>query len=115
MEINPEVELKHLVLEQKPAVQVGSNTSGVHVKDEITPAEVKSEAAKTIEAAANKDNRSGGEDDILKPGSKIRPLVSEDEAVRLAERLYGITTKEISELISYDDRNFLIQVDRWVN
>lgn len=48
---------------------------------------------------------------ILKPGSKIRPQVSEEEAVRLAERLYGISTRDISELVSYDDKNFLIHVD----
>lgn len=48
---------------------------------------------------------------ILKPGSKIRPLVSEEEAIRLAERLYGISTRDISELMSYDDKNFLIHVD----
>lgn len=48
---------------------------------------------------------------MLKPGSKIRPLVSEDEAIRLAERLYGISTRDISVLLSYDDKNFLIHVD----
>ncbi|XP_031638487.1 hydroxylysine kinase-like [Contarinia nasturtii] len=51
------------------------------------------------------------EQGILKPGSKIRPQVSEEEAVRLAERLYGISTRDISELVSYDDKNFLIHVD----
>lgn len=48
---------------------------------------------------------------VLKPGSKIRPQVSEEEAVRLAERLYGISTRDISELVAYDDKNFLIHVD----
>lgn len=48
---------------------------------------------------------------ILKPGSKIRPQVGEEEAIRLAERLYGISTRDISELMSYDDKNFLIHVD----
>lgn len=48
---------------------------------------------------------------ILKPGTKIRPQVTEEEAVRLAERLYGISTRDISELVSYDDKNFLIHVD----
>lgn len=50
--------------------------------------------------------------DILKPGTKIRPVVTEEDAIKLAERLYGITTSEICPLISYDDRNFLIHVDR---
>lgn len=48
---------------------------------------------------------------ILKPGTKIRPQIEEEDVVRLAERLYGITTSKISELVSYDDRNFLIHVD----
>lgn len=48
---------------------------------------------------------------ILKPGSKIRPQISEGEAIRLAERLYGISTRDISELVSYDDQNFKIHVD----
>lgn len=48
---------------------------------------------------------------ILRPGSKIRPIVSTGEAIRLAERLYGISTRDISELVSYDDKNYLIHVD----
>lgn len=48
---------------------------------------------------------------ILKPGSKIRPQINEEEAVRLAERLYGISTRDITELVSYDDKNFLLHVD----
>lgn len=48
---------------------------------------------------------------ILKPGSKIRPMVNEGEAIRFAERLYGISTRDITELVSYDDRNFLLHVD----
>lgn len=51
------------------------------------------------------------EEVILRPGSKIRPIVSAGDAVRLAERLYGISTRDISELVSYDDKNFLIHVD----
>lgn len=121
--MDPEVELKTLVNEQKPATgnpTANNNHSinavgAVHVKDEITPAEVKTETAKTIEeVAAKKETESSGaadENNILKPGTKIRPIISEEEAVRFAERLYGITTKEITELKSYDDRNFLIQVD----
>lgn len=54
----------------------------------------------------------GDADEILKPGLKIRPDVSADDARKLAERLYGIVSKEISELMSYDDRNFLIHADR---
>lgn len=64
-----------------------------------------------IEGTAGVDGNAE-EDEILRPGTKIRPNVTEDDARKLAERLYGITTKEIIELISYDDRNFLIHVDR---
>lgn len=58
--------------------------------------------------APNGDNEPGA---ILKPGSKIRPIVNEEEAIHLAESIYGITTKDIKELVSYDDKNFLIRVD----
>lgn len=58
-----------------------------------------------------KPNINENVDLILQPGSKIRPQIDEEEAVRLAERLYGISTKEIQELSSYDDKNFLIHVD----
>lgn len=49
---------------------------------------------------------------ILQAGSKIRPEVDACEVKRIAERLYGITSKYIGELPSYDDRNFLIHADR---
>uniref|UniRef100_A0A2M4CLV5 Hydroxylysine kinase n=1 Tax=Anopheles darlingi TaxID=43151 RepID=A0A2M4CLV5_ANODA len=52
--------------------------------------------------------------DTLKPGSAIRPIVSEDEVRKLAERLYGIIVLEMCELVSYDDRNFMIQADSYV-
>lgn len=51
------------------------------------------------------------EENIPKPGSKIRPQVTEDDAIRLAERLYGISTCEICELYGYDDKNFKIHSD----
>lgn len=51
--------------------------------------------------------------EILQPGSKIRPEVDAAEVKRIAERLYGITSKYIGELPSYDDRNFLIHPDRY--
>lgn len=49
---------------------------------------------------------------ILQPGSKIRPEVDGNDVKRIAERLYGISSKYIGELPSYDDRNFLIHADR---
>lgn len=48
---------------------------------------------------------------VLKPGAKIRPEVTTLEVEKLAQRLYGITVFTIKELVSYDDRNFLITED----
>ncbi|XP_055609728.1 hydroxylysine kinase [Uranotaenia lowii] len=48
---------------------------------------------------------------FLKPGSKIRPIVSEEDVRKLVERLYGIIVLEMCELDSYDDKNYLIQAD----
>ena len=52
------------------------------------------------------------DDEFLRPGVVVRPNVKEEDAQNLAQRLYGITTMEICELISYEDRNYLIHVDR---
>lgn len=49
--------------------------------------------------------------ETLKPGSKIRPVVTEDEVRKLLERLYGIIVLEMGEMDSYDDKNFLVQAD----
>ncbi|XP_055682174.1 hydroxylysine kinase [Lutzomyia longipalpis] len=54
----------------------------------------------------------GDESEILQPGTKIKPNITVKEVEKLAERLYGITALEISEIISYDDRNFFISEDR---
>lgn len=75
--------------------------------------ELKTVAAPTASAAVVEASSAPiARSDILKPGTKIRPQVTEEDAIKLAERLYGITTSEICPLISYDDRNFLIHVDR---
>lgn len=50
--------------------------------------------------------------ETLKPGSKIRPNVTEEDVRKLLERLYGIIVLEMCELNSYDDKNFLLQADR---
>lgn len=81
------------------------NNSGVELTAFASlTTDVKYEANKNLEITDS-------EQVILKPGSKIRPQVTEEEAVHLVERLYGISTREISELVSYDDKNFLIHVD----
>lgn len=88
------------------------NNSGV----ELTafgqlPIDVKCESDQKHEISNQKHEISVAEQAILKPGSKIRPQVTEEDAIRLAERLYGISTRDISELMAYDDKNFLIHVD----
>ncbi|XP_055387318.1 hydroxylysine kinase [Condylostylus longicornis] len=59
----------------------------------------------------NQDQLSESDSKLLKPGSKIKPEVNKTDIENLSERLYGITPKNIKELKSYDDRNFLIDVD----
>lgn len=82
-----------------------TNNSGVELTAFAQlPTDFKNETVESVEIT---DSEQG----ILKPGSKIKPQVSEEEAIRLAERLYGISTRDISELISYDDKNYLIHVD----
>lgn len=64
----------------------------------------------------NENNDNKPEDkatgEILKPGSKIRPEATIEQVEKLSQRLYGITASSIKELISYDDRNYLIHEDR---
>lgn len=69
------------------------------------------------DAVAVSQHHNGDEEDdgILKPGTKIRPLVDAEVARKLAERLYGIVANTIQELESYDDRNFLITADRYAS
>lgn len=49
--------------------------------------------------------------EILKPSLNIRSQLGEEDAIQLARRLYGISTRNVFELLSYNDRNFLIHVD----
>lgn len=48
-------------------------------------------------------------------GTKIKPEFSQEQAKQIMQKIYGINTLEICELNSYDDRNFLIYADKWVN
>lgn len=50
-------------------------------------------------------------DKLLQPGSDIKPKVLPEDVEPLVRRLYGITINELKEMISYDDRNYLIQED----
>lgn len=45
-------------------------------------------------------------DTLLIPGQRIRPPVSEEIAVALLERLYGMRATSVRELDAYDDRNY---------
>lgn len=45
-------------------------------------------------------------------GMKIKPQVDESNAREIALRIYGIKVLEICELNAYDDRNFLLFVDK---
>ncbi|XP_060651943.1 LOW QUALITY PROTEIN: hydroxylysine kinase [Drosophila nasuta] len=50
-------------------------------------------------------------DKVLQPGSDIKPKMRPEDVEPLVRRLYGITVSELKELISYDDRNYLIKED----
>ena len=56
---------------------------------------------------ANNDTKQSTE---LRPGQRIRPAMDADRAVELVESLYGFTVVSVSELDSYDDRNFHVRV-----
>ncbi|TMW54879.1 hypothetical protein DOY81_000112 [Sarcophaga bullata] len=56
-------------------------------------------------------NTNGSSFSTLKPGSDIKPKVTIEIVESLLRRLYGITIDEIKELISYDDRNYLVKED----
>ena len=52
----------------------------------------------------------------LTPGQPIRPKLSEGEARQLVEKLYGVKIKSISEENSYDDKNYMVQLEpEWRN
>ena len=64
------------------------------------------------ESISNTAPSNNGGSNILEPGSKIKPTVTTLVAEKLIERLYGITLESIKELISYDDRNYLVHADK---
>ncbi|XP_050100233.1 hydroxylysine kinase [Anopheles aquasalis] len=73
-----------------------------------------SETQEEIDSTVDVHEPEAESTDTLKPGSAIRPIISEEEVRKLAERLYGIIVLEMCELDSYDDRNFMIQADSYV-
>ncbi|XP_072946512.1 hydroxylysine kinase [Epargyreus clarus] len=50
-------------------------------------------------------------DNVLEPGTVIRPIIDQEAVKLLAERLYGLTVLELTELSGYDDKNFKIIED----
>ncbi|XP_063633629.1 hydroxylysine kinase [Cydia splendana] len=50
-------------------------------------------------------------ENILEPGKVIKPIINHDEVKLLVERLYGISVLELTELNSYDDKNYKIIED----
>lgn len=52
------------------------------------------------------------ESSILKPGTRIKPDVDADKAKNILQKIYGLKVLEICELNSYDDKNFLVYVDK---
>lgn len=48
------------------------------------------------------------------PGTKIKPEFDEEQAKQVLYKLYGISTLEICSLNSYDDINFHVYAEKWV-
>lgn len=48
---------------------------------------------------------------VLEPGAMIRPVIDHEGVKLLAERLYGISVLELTELAGYDDKNYRITED----
>jgi hydroxylysine kinase len=48
---------------------------------------------------------------VLEPGTVIKPIVDHEGVKLLAERLYGISVLELTELNGYDDKNYKIVED----
>lgn len=58
-----------------------------------------------------KEQIEGSQEELLSPGSKIRPELTDEDVENLALRLYGINIAQKKELNAYDDRNYLIVPD----
>lgn len=110
-----EVEMISIVNMQEVPEEIKKEIQDIESGVKLPPSELKK--LKIVEDEAVKEDDEGDDegDEILQPGKKIKPEITESEAIKLAERLYGIVTKDITELNSYDDRNFLIHSDRSVD
>lgn len=107
-----EVEMISIVNMREVPEEIKKEIQDIESGVKLPPSELKKLQIVEDEIVPEQDDDEGEE--ILQPGKKIRPEITESEAIKLAERLYGIVTKDITELNSYDDRNFLIHSDRLV-
>lgn len=107
-----EVEMISIVNMQEVPDEIKKEIQDIESGVKLPPSELKKLQIVEEKKVEEHDDDEG--DEILKPGKKIRPEVTENDAIKLAERLYGIVTKDIYELNAYDDRNFLIHSDRLV-
>ncbi len=110
-----EVEMISIVNMQEVSEELKKEIQDIESGVKLPPSELKKLQIIDDETVKEQeDDDDDGEGEILQPGTKIKPEITEAEAIKLVERLYGIVTKEIVELNSYDDRNFLIHSDRLV-
>lgn len=49
---------------------------------------------------------------VLTPGNIVRPEIDQQKVTQLVWTLYGLHVLHMTELNSYDDRNFHVQVTR---
>lgn len=108
-----EVEMISIVNMQEVPEEIKKEIQDIESGVKLPPSALKKLQISEEVKEPEKDEDEGEE--ILQPGKKIKPEITESEAIKLAERLYGIVTKDIVELNSYDDRNFLIHSDRLVS
>lgn len=53
----------------------------------------------------------GDKGDVLEPGAIIKPQMTQEDAIALLLRLYGLRSTSVKEFNSYDDRNFYFKVE----
>ncbi|XP_042884906.1 hydroxylysine kinase-like [Penaeus japonicus] len=52
---------------------------------------------------------------LLEPGQIIRPMLKKADVPALVAKVYGLSVVSVKELNSYDDKNYLIQVQSKIN
>lgn len=80
--------------------------------DEVSAIEQQATAYTTATTEESANEEVAPTDELLlKPGTRIRPELTDEDVQNLAQRLYGITIDHKSELAAYDDRNYFITAD----